>query len=94
MNFLNQAIEAILVKVVAPMLGKLPKGAKTLIGLSLLVLVWVSRTWVVPAIPAETGETLTAALAWAQGIAWTVFGIGVYHKAARLDPNAVPRVRE
>lgn len=89
MNFLNQAIEAILLKVVAPMVGKLPKGAKTLMGLFLLMLVWVCQTWVVPAVPAARVEALTEVFNWLHGIAWTVFGIGVYHKVAASDPKAI-----
>lgn len=93
MGFLNpnKIIEAILNGVLSPVTAKMGKGWKTTAGLVLLVVVAGSHALIEGrGLEAGTLNTIQAVSDKVEWVAWALFGVGVYHKAATAEPTKPP----
>jgi len=77
-------LDRVVVGMLAKFVDRIPLRWKTAIGLLLILLSWGFRAWMVPAYP-DRPELATVA-DWSETLAWSLFGIGVLHKAYKADP--------
>ncbi|MCG8407564.1 MAG: hypothetical protein MI923_20395 [Phycisphaerales bacterium] len=84
----NSWLDAALGKLIGPKLDKMKSGWKTTVGLILLVLVMAFQTLFADKITNPDHVELAAVVVdYVQYLAWALCGVGVVHKAAKMDPE-------
>jgi hypothetical protein len=81
---LNNYLGTILTTVLNPLVLKMGQGWKILTGMLVLTGSWVFRTWIGPKYFPQDGVDEIATII--EGLALSLFGLGVYHRALKETP--------